>query len=417
MPVDTVATCKSFLVLTAVIVISLYTAYHLLHLRYTHLDEEMSQEDLKYFKDGALMDKIKAGGIQDNGDNAEAPADEREDDDGKFSNKREVKKREAQERDTREASETTTTLMNELDNSHVSSIMSDYNLDYTTTKDGTPITTTALDSSGTSSTTQNQEEVTSKQPQLPLGTVAMMTTTPLPPVGVDQTTPDGGSGGNLSNPPKSTSSPATPATATNYAPSPAPSAPPTKWTSNSHLYTSPEIQKLAQEYFNSVTIKTTSEPAQKKSFSNTPSTSPTPVRTGLDSTKPEDKPPKTSMPKYTTYNIPTTTTLPPPCFRQPYKINQVCSLQEQHLVPRGENVTLEDIAKMVFLKSTLSSLKDSCQPGVWCIEKDLDLQNIEAEYMPFCELKGCLLKMPDECLNEVGIHIWHNMVGLFHECL
>ena len=60
---------------------------------------------------------------------------------------------------------------------------------------------------------------------------------------------------------------------------------------------------------------------------------------------------------YTRYNIPTARPLPPPCFREAFKIKRVCELSEQQVRVSGENVTVEDIAQMMFVKSTLSSLK------------------------------------------------------------
>ena len=345
MPNEGFYVLKGFLLIIAVLVIGSYTTYHLMRLS-NSLATHLEGPDELFFKDGELL-----------------------------SDKEKEKKRQETKEVKRAIDEGS--IIGNLDDSLVNDFMADYNLDLTTTVE-------SFDDNNYDYTTSSTTPSPSSTDGYPMGTTrSFSTTTPMAPSSADTDTVSSVDAPNTYDRP-TLSTPVTP------------SAAPTRKT-NAYIYTTPEIQKIAQEYFSSVSMN------PKASTKNTPSTSPTPSPGGLDSTKfrPRGSTQKPTKPKYTSYKIPPTFTLPPPCFRQPFKLKEVCQLDKNQTAVKGENVTLEDIAKLLFLKSTLGNLKDNCPPGVWCIEEDFELQNTLDDYLPFCELQECLDQMSDDCLNEV----------------
>lgn len=153
--------------------------------------------------------------------------------------------------------------------------------------------------------------------------------------------------------------------------------PPQSWKPDPTIFTSPQVQKIAEEYLNSMTWHSSTSQASVTSDGDdvsVPSTAPSPPyddtsRTGVETSTDEhhqsvkDDQPETTTPGgdeqhlYTRYNIPTARPLPPACFREAFRIRRVCELSERQRDVAGESVTLEDVAQMIFVKATLNLLK------------------------------------------------------------
>ena len=82
---------------------------------------------------------------------------------------------------------------------------------------------------------------------------------------------------------------------------------------------------------------------------------------------PSSEPTQHDKSLYSQYNIPTARPLPPPCFREAFKLKRVCSLNKQQKAIKGDNITLEDVAQIVFSKSTLKALKVRFFKDNWSI--------------------------------------------------
>ena len=68
-----------------------------------------------------------------------------------------------------------------------------------------------------------------------------------------------------------------------------------------------------------------------------------------------------------------------------------------------KNISLEDVAQMIFSKTILDNLQQKCAPSVWCLsqQKDILHDREEKEYLKLCDL-DCMLDISDECLNKVS---------------
>ncbi len=71
----------------------------------------------------------------------------------------------------------------------------------------------------------------------------------------------------------------------------------------------------------------------------------------------------------------------------------------------GSGMSLEDVGAMIFNPSILGMLTSRCHNGTWCLgnkEDPILYEEIDEAYIELCPLTGCLLDIPDECMDEVG---------------
>ena len=142
--------------------------------------------------------------------------------------------------------------------------------------------------------------------------------------------------------------------------------PPASWKPNPTIFTSTQVQKIAEEYLNSMEWHSTSDaggmtdapaPGTSSSPRQQPDSEENTSETKAETVTEAKENDYLSDSVYSRYNIPTVRPLPPVCLREGYQIKRVCDLSDVQKSVKGDNVTLEDIALMMFVKSTLNALK------------------------------------------------------------